>query len=173
MTSLKNWGRRRTASNDAFPKVPALPPFAVDDGSSTGSLQHAADNTQHRSQTGLVVRAPTYRRALLSPLGPGSGSVYAKKFPTVFAGRPCPGDRMGAAALVVGICGIALYWLPWVNLVCPALSIVLGGIGLWRAGKGTRVSRLPAVAGLILNGVLLLIGLFVIDVALSLATVLD
>lgn len=161
-------------SSDAFPTVPTepRPPFAIDAGSSPGSLQQAADKAQHRSQTRLVVRAPTYRHAPRSPLGPDSGPIYPKKFPTVLAGST-QGDRMGAAALIVGICGIALYWLPWVNLMCPALSTVLGGLSLWRVGKGTGASRLPAVAGLILSGVLFLIGLFVIDVALSLATVLD
>jgi hypothetical protein len=75
------------------------------------------------------------------------------------------------AAMVMGICGIALYWLPWVNLICPAGSIIVGAIGALRASNGTATSKLPAVSGLVLGGVLFLIGLFVIEVALDLSRV--
>lgn len=77
------------------------------------------------------------------------------------------------AAMVVGICGISLYWLPWVNLICPAGSVLFGAIALHLAGKQKGTGRLPAIAGLILGGVLFLVGIFVIEVALSLAAVLD
>lgn len=77
------------------------------------------------------------------------------------------------AAMIVGICGIALYWLPWVNLICPAGSVLFGAIALHLAGKQKATGRLPAIAGLILGGVLFLVGIFVIEVALSLAAVLD
>lgn len=97
-----------------------------------------------------------------------SGSVYAKRPPAPVTG-PGQGNPLGVAALAAGVCGTALYWLPWVNLVCPVVSMVLGGIALGRAGKGTGASRLPGVAGLVLGGALFLLGLFVIDVALGLA----
>lgn len=79
---------------------------------------------------------------------------------------------MGVAALVVGICGVPLYWIPFVNLICPALSVIFGAIGLQRATK-TAAGRLPTITGLVLGGILFLIGLFVIDVVLSLAAVLN
>lgn len=82
------------------------------------------------------------------------------------------GDRLGIAAMAVGICGIALFWLLWVNLTVALLSVIFGSIGLREAGSGNAMSKIRAVTGLVLGWVLVLIGLFVIDVALSLAPVL-
>ena len=75
--------------------------------------------------------------------------------------------------MVVGILGIGLYWLPGVNLICPVLAVVLGGIGAQRSGKGSGASKLSAIMGMVLGALLFLIAVFVIDVVTSLGSVLN
>lgn len=107
---------------------------------------------------------------ILRPSTREPGTTYVKGTPSVVGDRP-EGNPLGVAAMVVGLCGIALYWLPWVNLICPAGSIIIGSLSLHQASKGTTTSNLPAVAGLLLGCLLFPIGLFVIEVALSLTAV--
>jgi hypothetical protein len=104
-------------------------------------------------------------------------AVYFTSLSTILKASPpqlvdrCQGKSLGLASMVVGISGIAPYWLPWVNLICPAASIVLGAMGLQKSRQGTVTPKLPAVTGLLLGGLLLFIGLFVIEVAGGLAAV--
>lgn len=82
-------------------------------------------------------------------------------------------DPVGTLSILAGICGIALFWLPWLNLLFPVLSMALGVVSLRKTGKRSALTgNLPAVAGVALGSVLFLLGLFVIDVAASLAEVL-
>ncbi|WP_247043997.1 hypothetical protein [Arthrobacter rhizosphaerae] len=80
-------------------------------------------------------------------------------------------DPIGTLSILAGICGIAVFWLPWLNLLFPLISITLGAVSLRGAGKDA-VGNLSAVGGVVLGSVLLLLGLFVIDVAGSLSEVL-
>lgn len=106
-----------------------------------------------------------------TPLDGQSGSTYVNGLWT--ARSPAPeGKLLGSAAFVVGICGIPLFWVPFVNLICPILAMILGTVGLLRAGR-TGARQLSAAAGLFLGGILFPVGLFVIDVVLSLAPVLN
>ena len=116
--------------------------------------------------------ADTEPRSLLADQTPKSqpGSTCVNRSSAAKADH-AGANRVGVAALVIGICGVPLFWVPFVNLLCPVLSLILGAIGIQRAGR-TGTGRLPAVAGLVLAGALFLIGLFVIDVFLSLASVL-
>jgi hypothetical protein len=98
------------------------------------------------------------------------GTTYRKGSPSLTDSRS-QGHSLGITASIVGLCGVALYWLPWVNLVCPAGLVILGTVGLQKASKGTVASRLPEVAALLLGCLLFLLGLFVIEVALSLSGV--
>ena len=107
-----------------------------------------------------------------APLAGQPGTIYLKTSPTHMAEQP-QAISLGVGAAAVAICGIALYWLPWVNLICPAGLVILGTVGLKKASKGTVTSKLSAVTALILGGVLFLLGLFVIQVAFSLAGVVD
>ena len=83
-----------------------------------------------------------------------------------------PVDPVGTLSMLAAICGIALFWLPWLNLVFPMISISLGTVSLRRAGKDAFTWNLPAIGGLVLGSVLFLLGLFVIEVAGSLSEVL-
>lgn len=98
------------------------------------------------------------------------GTVYLKRSPVQKAGRS-QGSSLGVGAAAVAICGIALYWLPWVNLICPAGLMILGAVGLQNTCEGAVPSKLSAATALVLGGALFLLGLFVIEVALSLAAV--
>lgn len=99
-----------------------------------------------------------------------TGSTHVDTSPTARANQP-ERNPLCDVSMVVAICGVPLFWIPFVNLVCPVLSMLLAAIGLRRAGKTGR-GWLPAIAGLALGGILFLVGLFVIDVLLSLASVL-
>lgn len=129
----------------------------------------AKDDGQLKSPAGFEETAPV-TGMILRPLAREPGTTYVKGTPSVVGDRP-EGNPLGVAAMIVGLCGIALYWLPWVNLICPAGSIIIGSLSLHKASKGSTTSSLPAVAGLLLGCLLFLIGLFVIEIALSLAAV--
>lgn len=82
-------------------------------------------------------------------------------------------DPVGTLAMLAGICGIAVFWLPWLNLLFPMTALTLGAVSLRKTGRNAFLGNLPAIGGVILGGVLLLLGLFVIDVAGSLSEVLS
>lgn len=123
--------------------------------------------------------SPKNRRVLAGFFGgelgrdrPGrSGSVYFTQIQAVGT-SPSPRRHENTASLVLAICGIAVFWLPWVNLICPALAIILGAADLVRAGTRKREGWFCAAASLVLGVALFLIGLLVIDIALSLTPVL-
>ena len=83
-----------------------------------------------------------------------------------------PVDPVGTLSMLAAICGIALFWLPWLNLVFPLIAISLGTVSLRRAGKDAFTWNLPTIGGVVPGTVLFLLGLFVIDVAGSLSEVL-
>jgi hypothetical protein len=183
MKNLTKPPNREAVSSDVHLKIPVLSarsPHATNDlssRSSSGSREKTANACRHpvrpRPVIASGVRASDPNPILpWPPLARQSGSVYAKWSPASISG-PVQGNLLGISALVVGLGAISLYWLAWVNLVCPALSVILGGIDLWQTRAGTGVPRLPGVAGLALGGVLLPVGLFVINVALSLTSVWD
>lgn len=130
------------------------------------------DDGHLKSSTRFEGSSPKYRNVPPAPLAGHRGTRYLKKSSSPMADAP-QGNSLGMAAMIVGTCGIALYWLPWVNLICPAGSVIFGTIALQRASKQKATGKLPAITGLILGGVLFLIGLFVIEVALSLTAILD
>ena len=58
-----------------------------------------------------------------------------------------PGNGFCIASLVLGICSLFFWWLPWLNIVIIALAIIFGIVGLVKKhGDG------KAIAGLILSG---------------------
>ena len=73
--------------------------------------------------------------------------------------HPPPPPRtngLAIAALVVGIVGLALCWVPFVGLGLPVLALGLGAAGLGRA-RGTGPGRGPGLAGVVLGGLGLLV----------------
>ena len=58
-----------------------------------------------------------------------------------------PGNGMCIASLVLGICSLFFWWLPWVNLVIIVLAIIFGIVGLTKKHSDGK-----AIAGLIMAG---------------------
>lgn len=54
---------------------------------------------------------------------------------------------MGIAALVLGICGIVLCWLPWIGGICGIVGLILGLIAWIKSKKGI------AIVGTILSAI--------------------
>jgi hypothetical protein len=69
-------------------------------------------------------------------------------------------NGMGTAAMVLGIVGLVLGFIPFLfffAFVCGVLALIFGGIGMSRA-RQTGVGRGQSIAGLILGGVACLLG---------------
>jgi len=55
------------------------------------------------------------------------------------------GENMGIAALILGILGVVLSWIPlvgWVGVVLALVAIVLGFLTLKKGGKGLGIAAL-------------------------------
>lgn len=61
-----------------------------------------------------------------------------------------PKNGMGTAALVLGIIGVLLAWIPFVGFlgfILGILAMVLGGIGIFKAHKGTATNTVVSYVG--------------------------
>jgi len=62
------------------------------------------------------------------------------------AGAPPAKVGFGVTALVLGIVGVFLFWIPLFGLILPILAVVFGCIGIYlQSGRGM------AVAGLVIG----------------------
>jgi len=62
------------------------------------------------------------------------------------AGAPPVSVGFGVTALVLGIVGVFLFWIPFFGLILPILAVIFGCIGIYRqSGRGM------AVAGLVIG----------------------
>jgi hypothetical protein len=63
-----------------------------------------------------------------------------------------PSNGMAVAAMVLGIVGLLIFWIPIVGWICPIVGLILGLVALQRPyGKGM------AIAGVACSAVALLI----------------
>lgn len=77
---------------------------------------------------------------------------------------PAPKNGLGTTALVLGIVGLLLAWLPFIGFigfVLGALGLVLGLIGWSRTRKGQATNRGPAIAGVILSVIAIVVSIAV------------
>jgi len=75
---------------------------------------------------------------------------------------PAPAAKVGfgVTALVLGIVGVFLCWIPVFGLILPILAIVFGGIGIFlQSGRGM------AIAGLVIGVITLIINIIIMVVA--------
>jgi len=88
----------------------------------------------------------------LAPAPVPPAPAYASWGQPVYAAAPPKG--LSVASMVIGLVSVVFFW----TFLCPIVGLVLGIVGIRRepAGRGF------AVAGLILNGVLLLIPVVVL-----------
>ena len=63
---------------------------------------------------------------------------------------PVPKNGMGTAALVLGIVGVLLAWIPFIGIlgfILGILAMALGGIGIFKAHKGTATNTVTSYVG--------------------------
>jgi hypothetical protein len=66
-------------------------------------------------------------------------------------GQAAPQNAYGVTALVTGIVGFVLSWIPILNLVLGVLATVFGAMGWRRASRGAATNGGMAIAGLALG----------------------
>ena len=82
--------------------------------------------------------------------------------------RPTGGNGLGITALVTGILGLVLIWVPDVGIVLGILATTFGGLALYKALKGTASNKGVAIAGLVLGIItVVLTAIFIIVAAAS------
>jgi hypothetical protein len=101
---------------------------------------------------------PTYAPAYAAPAAPiGYGP------------HPAPRNGLGTAALVLGIIGVVLCWVPFTGWALNILAIIFGAVGRKRAVDGLATNRSSAVAGLVLGVVGL--GVWIVIIVMFVSTV--
>ncbi len=91
----------------------------------------------------------------LLPMPPAPQVVYVQQ-------TPAPTNPLATTALILGICGVVLFWTFWFGLILGALAIIFGAIGLSRAKSGAP-NKGMAIAGLVLGIVGVVLGaLFIV-----------
>ena len=83
--------------------------------------------------------------------------------------QPAVSNGLGTTALVLGIVGLVLFWVPGLNLVLGVLAATFGAIGVTKARNHTATNEGSAMAGVVL-GIVTLVGsvaLFAIAAAIS------
>jgi hypothetical protein len=105
------------------------------------SYQNAAYAQSGYSQPSHAQPAyPTYAPAYAAPAAPiGYGP------------HPAPRNGLGTAALVLGIIGVVLCWVPFTGWALNILAIIFGAVGRKRAVGGLATNKPSAVAGLVLG----------------------
>jgi hypothetical protein len=105
------------------------------------SYQNAAYAQSGYSQPSHAQPAyPTYAPAYAAPAAPiGYGP------------HPAPRNGLGTAALVLGIIGVVLCWVPFTGWALNILAIIFGAVGRKRAVDGLATNKSSAVAGLVLG----------------------
>lgn len=96
---------------------------------------------------------------------PNVGGEYVYPPPSAY-GAPTPGsfpafasvsgidqrrNGLGIAALVLGIVGLVMVWLPFLSLLLGILATALGGVGLGTARQGKTTGKGSSIAGLTLG----------------------
>jgi hypothetical protein len=67
------------------------------------------------------------------------------------ATAPAPSNGLGVSALVLGIVGVVLAWVPFLGFILGVLATVFGAVGLSYARKGKATNKGMAIAGLVLG----------------------
>jgi hypothetical protein len=89
------------------------------------------------AQPAYPAYAPAYVAPAAAPIGYGS--------------YPAPRNGLGTAALVLGIIGVVLCWVPFTGWALNILAIIFGAVGRKRAADGLATNKSSAVAGLVLG----------------------
>jgi hypothetical protein len=66
-------------------------------------------------------------------------------------GQAAPQNGFGVTALVTGIIGFVLSWIPVLNLILGVIATVFGAVGWRRVNRGAATNGGMAIAGLVLG----------------------
>lgn len=111
------------------------------------------------SPQGNPYQAPAYP----APPPPPQAAYAPSGYPPQAVGfGAAPRNGLGTAALVLGIIGVVLCWIPVTGWALNILAVIFGGVGMGRAKRGEATNKSAAVAGLILGAVGLAIWLIVL-----------
>lgn len=103
---------------------------------------------------------------------PTPGQPVAGVAPQYIAAvHPTPSNGLGTTALVCGIVGAALCWVPVLGFILGVLATTFGAIGLVKANKGEATNKGMAIAGLVLGVVALVFWPIVLVIAAASAPV--
>lgn len=75
-----------------------------------------------------------------------------------------PSNGLGTAALVLGIVGVLLAWIPIIGFfgfILGVLAMALGGVGIFKAHKGTATNKVVAYVGTGLGAIAFVVSLVV------------
>lgn len=140
----------------------------MDDERTSGPAQPTGEPDYGRAQYGAQpygqpqygqqpYRQPQYGAHQYGTPGYGAdpyGNPYAAQqygYPPAYAGPPQPsGAGMGIAGFVTGLIGLLLCWLPGLGVICAALGVIFGAIGMNQL-KRTGGNPGLAIAGLVLG----------------------
>lgn len=78
-----------------------------------------------------------------------------------------PRNGLGTAALVLGIIGVVLSWIPGTGWALNILAIIFGAVGINRAKRGQATNKSSALAGLILGVIGLAVWIVILVVFLA------
>jgi hypothetical protein len=90
--------------------------------------------------------------------------TYYQPPPPVPVGPVGPSNGMGLTALILGVSGLAVSWIPvlgCLGLIAGIIAIVFGALGIGKANRGAATNRSSAVAGLATGIVAVVVGLVV------------
>jgi hypothetical protein len=93
------------------------------------------------------------------PMPPAPQVAYVQQ-------TPAPTNPLATTALILGICGVVLFWTVWLGIILGVLAIIFGGIGLSRAKNGAP-NKGMATAGLVLGIVSVVLGVVFIAAIFS------
>ena len=112
--------------------------------------------------------APGYDPAAYSPPPYGQPPYAAGGYGSPYPFATPPRNGMGTAGLVLGIIGVVLCWSP-LGIILGILAVIFGGVGLARAKRGEATNRGPAMAGLVLGIVALVVLVVLLSIGIAVA----
>lgn len=87
--------------------------------------------------------------------------------PLAYGMSAAPRNGLGTAALVLGIIGVVLSWIPGTGWALNILAIIFGAVGINRAKRGQATNKSSALAGLILGVIGLTVWIVILVVFLA------
>lgn len=76
------------------------------------------------------------------------------------SGPSQPSNGIGIGAMVVGIVGLVLSWIPFLGLVLGIVALVLGIVGIRKVNRREATNKGMAITGVVTGAIATLIGIF-------------